>query len=70
MDKLLTPSEVAEYLGVQTSTIYQWTHQGFIPHVKIGKFIRFKESDVLKWIEDRVTNGRKNRKIDVRKIGI
>jgi excisionase family DNA binding protein len=37
MPKLLTPQEIAEYLGVKPSTIYQWTHQGFIPHVKLGK---------------------------------
>jgi len=35
MNKLLTPQEIAEYLGVQPSTIYQWTHEGFIPYVKI-----------------------------------
>ena len=48
MNKLLTPHEIAEYLGVQPSTIYQWTHEGFIPHVKIGKFVRFNEKEVMR----------------------
>jgi excisionase family DNA binding protein len=70
MDKLLTPQEMARVLGVQPSTIYQWTHQGFIPHVKLGKFVRFKEGDVLKWVEERTTDGRSVRKIDVRELGM
>ena len=65
MEKLLTPQEIAEVLGVQSSTIYQWTHQGYIPHVKIGKFVRFKEKDVEKWVEKKTSNGRENRKSDI-----
>jgi len=68
MDKLLTPQEIAEVLGVQPSTIYQWTHQGYIPHVKIGKFVRFKEKDVEEWIERKGNNGNVNRRFDVRTI--
>ncbi len=70
MNKLLTPDEVAELLSVRKSTIYQWTHQGFIPHVKLGKFVRFKESDVSKWLEKRSSNGRGTRKANLTDIGI
>jgi excisionase family DNA binding protein len=66
MDKLLTPQEIAELLGVRPSTVYQWTHQGFIPHTKLGRFVRFKESDVMKWVDERSTPGRKTRKVDLR----
>ena len=68
MEKLLTPQEIAEVLGVQPSTIYQWTHQGYIPYVKIGKFVRFKEKDVERWVESKTSNGRVTRKTDVRTI--
>jgi excisionase family DNA binding protein len=70
MDKLLTPQEMARVLGVQPSTIYQWTHQGFIPHVKLGKFVRFKEGDVMNWVEERATDGRRARRVDVRGLGV
>ena len=40
IQKLLTPDEVAELLSVKKSTIYQWTHEGFIPHVKLGQKVR------------------------------
>jgi excisionase family DNA binding protein len=69
MDKLLTPQEIADCLGVRPSTIYQWTHQGFIPHVKVGRLLRFRENQVLRWLEDHKEKGRKNRKVDVRELG-
>ena len=68
MEKLLTPQEIAEVLGVQPSTIYQWTHQGYIPHIKIGKFVRFKEKDVERWVEKKANNGKENWRFDIRTI--
>ena len=68
MTKLLTKDEVAEMLGVKPSTIYQWTHEGFIPYVKIKNLVRFRQSDIDKWIEDRANNGRKTRKVEVREL--
>jgi len=56
---------MAEYLGVKVSTIYQWTHIGYIPHMKLGRFVRFKEKDVIKWLESKTNNGRKTKKIDI-----
>ncbi|MGD8535282.1 MAG: helix-turn-helix domain-containing protein [Candidatus Aminicenantes bacterium] len=53
MIKLLTPEELSQILHVKISTIYQWTHMGTIPFVKIGKLIRFKEDDVKEWIDKR-----------------
>ena len=70
MNKLLTPDEVAELLSVRKSTIYQWTHQGFIPHIKLGKFVRFKEGDVAKWVKRKTNNGRIIRRIDPKEIGV
>ena len=40
MEKLLTAPEIAEHLGVQTSTIYHWTHQEFVLHIKLEKLVR------------------------------
>jgi len=58
MEKLLTSQEIADYLGVKLSTIYSWTHLGFIPHIKVGRLVRFKESDVQKWLKKRSEKGR------------
>lgn len=50
MDKLLTIDELAEYLTVKKSTIYQWVHLRLIPHMKVGRLLRFKEEDIKKWL--------------------
>lgn len=50
---------------MKLSTIYQWTHIGYIPHFKLGRFVRFKESDVMEWLESKARNGRSKRAIEV-----
>ncbi len=65
MEKLLTVEEIAEYLKLRPSTIYQWTHQGFIPHIKVGNRVRFKISQIEKWLEKRTLEGRARRRLEV-----
>lgn len=70
MDKLLTPQQIADVLGVKISTIYQWTHQGFIPHVKLGRLVRFNETAVMKWVEERSNRGRTTRAITITDLSV
>jgi excisionase family DNA binding protein len=70
MNKLLKPEEVAELLGVRLSTIYQWTHLGFIPHAKLGRFVRFDIDEIEKWVKKRSTNGRTSRAFDISRLGL
>ncbi|NOX98115.1 MAG: helix-turn-helix domain-containing protein [Nitrospirae bacterium] len=51
MEKLLTPEELSKLLKVKLSTIYNWSHLEFIPHVKIGRLLRFREVEIDKWIK-------------------
>lgn len=66
MEKLLTPEEIANLLGVKLSTIYSWTHLGFIPHIKMGRLIRFREEEILKWINKLEKAGRNSRCPDIK----
>ena len=53
---LLTPEEAAEILRVKLSWLYQHTRrrtQDRIPFVKIGRYLRFREQDLLAYIESR-----------------
>ena len=68
MNRLLTPAEIADLLGVKTSTVYQWTHQGFIPHVKLGRLVRFREQAVAEWVEKRSEAGRGSSRINLKTI--
>ncbi len=63
MDKLLTPKQLSELLQVDQSTVYWWSHTGFIPHVKLGKLVRFKEEEVEQWVKERVHHGRRALKL-------
>jgi excisionase family DNA binding protein len=51
VERLLTARQIAELLGMKTSTIYYWVHIGFIPCHHTGRSVRFKESEVEEWWE-------------------
>ena len=57
MDKIYTVPEVAEYLKMSKSKVYYLVQQKKIPHVKIGRNVRIRESDLTVWIEERIQNG-------------
>lgn len=53
MEELLTPKELAERLNVPLSWIYDRTREGGperIPHYKLGRYLRFAESEVLDYL--------------------
>lgn len=51
MDKLLSPIQLAEILGVRPGTVYSWLSRGVdIPHVKIAGTVRFREKAVMEWL--------------------
>jgi len=50
-DKILTVPEVAIYLRISKSKIYYLVQRKEIPHVRIGRNVRIKESDLAKWLE-------------------
>ena len=56
---MLNSAEVAEWLNVAESTIRKWVHYGFIPHVKVGRAVRFIREDVEKWLRERAEKGRR-----------
>ena len=53
--KLLTPAEAAEILGVKVDTLTVWrsTKRYPLPFVRVGRRIKYKAEDVLSFIEAR-----------------
>jgi excisionase family DNA binding protein len=51
VEKLLSVREVAEYLGVSCSMVYRYTARGLLSYIKIRGFLRFRQSDIEKWLE-------------------
>ena len=52
LDELLTVQEVAKYLKVPVSWIYERTRTRQIPVRKIGRHCRIPRDQLLKWIEE------------------
>ncbi len=52
--RLLTCEEVAPMLGVQPATVREWVRAGTIPHVRIGRSIRFSEPALEAWVERQI----------------
>ena len=53
--QLLTVSEIAETLKVPVSWVYERTRRRGterLPHMKIGKYLRFRKEDVLGWLDE------------------
>lgn len=51
----LTIEDVSEMLKVARSTVYKFKDMG-MPFIKIGKVIRFKDNEVMEWIESHSTS--------------
>jgi excisionase family DNA binding protein len=69
LDRLLSVQDLADYLGVPVATIYTWRHRGHgPPGFRVGRHLRFRTSDVTKWINQRI-NGSQTEQIRVRADG-
>jgi len=49
---LLTINEMAERLQIKRSTLYAWAAQGTIPHLKLGRLLRFDADEIDAWLLD------------------
>ena len=52
METYLTIEELANYLKVAEQTIRRWVLNRDIPFCKIKKVIRFRLSDIEKWVDN------------------
>ena len=48
--KHLSVEDLAERMGVPVNTVYDWNARGMAPkRIKIGKYVRYRETDVAAW---------------------
>ena len=50
--ELLTVDEVADFLRVKPSTVYEWAKNGKIPASKVGRLWRFSREEVEAWVRN------------------
>jgi excisionase family DNA binding protein len=58
-ENLATPQEMAAILNVPVSWIYRRTRLGSvaIPHIKMGKYVRFKPAEVIDFFKAKENSG-------------
>lgn len=50
-ERLLEAKEIAELLGVPERWVREHTRSGAIPHIPLGRYVRYDEDDVAAWVE-------------------
>lgn len=50
LERLWTVPEIAEYLGVKTSWVYAKVIADEMPHVRVGRYVRFRVAEVDEWL--------------------
>ena len=55
---LLTPDDVADLLKVNKSWVYEAAREGRIPHVRLGRYVRFEEAEIEEWLKTLRTEAR------------
>jgi len=48
----LTVDELAAMLGVERKSLYSCVKRGKIPHIRIGRSIRFSRKRIERWLEE------------------
>ena len=54
---IMTADEVAEYLGVDRNTVYEYAARGAIPHKRLGKRMIFRRGSIIAWLDTAVVGG-------------
>ncbi len=60
-DRWLSVGEIAEYLGIAKDTVYTWISDKGLPAHRIGRFWKFKRSEVDEWVhQGKAGDGRRH----------
>jgi excisionase family DNA binding protein len=50
--RLLTAQEVGELLQLNTSGVLDAARRNAIPHIRLGRYVRFRRMDIETWLVD------------------
>lgn len=51
-EPLLTAAEVASLMRVTTAWVYAESRRNALPHVRLGRYVRFRRSAIERWLDD------------------
>jgi excisionase family DNA binding protein len=51
--RLLEADDVARYIGMTTDWIYREVRAGRMPHIRLGRYVRFRRESIDAWLAGR-----------------
>lgn len=57
VEPLVDAEAVSRLLGVRKQRVYSLAHDDGLPHYLVGRYMRFRVSEVEEWIQDQRHNG-------------
>jgi len=57
MSALVDAAAIAERLGVPRSWVAEQARRNAMPHVRLGRYVRFDEDEVQAWVESLKAGG-------------
>ena len=57
-DRLLTAAEVGDFLAVKESWVREATRDGRLPHLRLGRYRRYRLADIERWLAEQQAGGR------------
>jgi excisionase family DNA binding protein len=51
LERYYSPEVLAKRLDVPAATLREWARRGTLPSVRLGKLVRFRESDVRAFLD-------------------
>jgi excisionase family DNA binding protein len=51
--RLLEADDIASYLGMRTDWVYREVRAGRLPHIRLGRAVRFRQESIDAWLESR-----------------
>ena len=51
VDEFVTLDDLCDWLKLKKDYVYALTSQRAIPHLKIGRHLRFSRQEILEWLE-------------------
>jgi excisionase family DNA binding protein len=56
--RLLEAEDVAGLLGMTTDWVYREVRAGRLPHIRLGRYVRFRRESIDAWLDAREHGGR------------
>jgi excisionase family DNA binding protein len=51
--ELMDVLSVSQYIGVKVNTVYAWVNSRKIPHIKLGRLLKFNRNEIDTWVQSK-----------------